>query len=652
MSSTKDKKKTAAAPEGGATPPEANAPTPEAGAEDQVTDDRTAFALTYDGASQVAAGEGGTMKVALFTDKGRPPVALKGSLKAPLLVREALSCLYDIVSSDFRYVPKDRTAYLAFMRMRKSMASMGAWQAQAAYFEWIARNDPLAFLILDPVVTVHPDALLFEVFSKDEGTYAQLAVDWSAIEVEGTPTYGTTHIDYSKALYEGVQRMRSYRKTTLEIGGAEVKVATAEPRGPDAPAVVEKQIRVPDSWLRGFLQVQSAATLPATVITIGAIDLYNVLRQLRLHADKKKGGRGIRVELVPGEVPRLVLEPWEVVLKTEAPPFAGRQPAMIRIWGRRRLMLLRRLLPHVESIDLHLLGSGLPSFYVLKAGPVRLTIGLSGFTSANWAQAVAFDLLLPRLGHEDAAGDLQKVVDFLGGRHVASAQAIADGIKRPAPAVLRALQLGCQRGVIMVDLAAKAYRLRPLVGGPIDLHRLEFRNLRERVGSDLIARKAVKIVSENRIYGVGLEIVGEAHVPAERREYRPQLTIDDEGRVRSAECTCSFYRKHKLKEGPCAHMIALRMLQAIVEQQRRQERGAARTSVVVETRTYARRRESGEEVVQLSLDRQRLKVRWGERGGAPRVQSLVFNSVDEARAAFFTRVDDLEARGYLDEAAV
>jgi len=256
----------------------------------------------------------------------------------------------------------------------------------------MARNDPTAFLVLDPVVTVHPDAVLFEVFSKDEGTYAALAIERSALDLDGEPACGTTNIDYSKALFDGVQRMRSYRDTALTIGQDAVEVATA-----GEAKVVEKTIQVPDTWLRGFLQVQSAATLPATTIEIAAIDLYNILRQLRMHADTKKGGRGIRIELVPGERPRLVLEPWEVVLETGAGPFTGRAPAMLRIWGRRRLMLLRRLLPFIDKVEVHLLGSGLPSFYVLRAGPVRLTLGLSGFTTANWAQAVAFDLLLPRL---------------------------------------------------------------------------------------------------------------------------------------------------------------------------------------------------------------------------------------------------------------
>ena len=57
--------------------------------------------------------------------------------------------------------------------------------------------------------------------------------------------------------FDGVQQMRSYRETRLRIGHERRDVATAAAR-----QVLEKKIQVPDSWLRGFLQVQSAATLP------------------------------------------------------------------------------------------------------------------------------------------------------------------------------------------------------------------------------------------------------------------------------------------------------------------------------------------------------------------------------------------------------
>ncbi|HSN32550.1 MAG TPA: SWIM zinc finger family protein, partial [Ideonella sp.] len=407
--------------------------------EEQLSDPRTPVRLGYAGASQLEAGESAS-KLQIFANTERPPVRAEGALKQPLLVREALSALYEVVSSDFRYVPKDRTAYLAYMRLKKQTAGQSAWQAQQAYFDWLARNDPSAWVVLDPVVTVHPDKLLFEVFSKDEGAYAQMAIDWSAIERSGELQHGTTNIDFSKALFDGVQRVRSYRETKLTIGTDAVSVASDAAR----PPVIEKSIQLPDSWLRGFLQVQAAATLPTTAVRIAAIDLYNVLRHLRLNADKKQGGRGVRVELVPGEPPRLVLEPWELVLATSAGPFTGRQPALVRIWGRRRLSLLRRLLPFVETVDIHLLGSGLPSFYVLRAGPVTFTLGLSGFTSANWSQAVGFDQLLPRDRNEEAAAVLSAVLKKLGEVWVASADELAKATKKPIADVRAALQKACQ----------------------------------------------------------------------------------------------------------------------------------------------------------------------------------------------------------------
>ena len=62
------------------------------------------------------------------------------------------------------------------LRAALETAGQSVWQAQQAYFAWLLRNDPLAFCILDPVITVHPDQVMFEVFGKDESTYACLAL--------------------------------------------------------------------------------------------------------------------------------------------------------------------------------------------------------------------------------------------------------------------------------------------------------------------------------------------------------------------------------------------------------------------------------------------------------------------------------------------
>lgn len=610
--------------------------------------DRIEFALAYEGASQVVA-RAGTSTVALFGNTYRTPVRASGRILDPLRFREVVSVFHEIVGSDFRYKPKDRSAYLAYQRLKKANASLSAWQAQQAYHEWLQRNDPDAWTALDPVATVHPDELFLEVFSKDEGTYARLGIDWSAFELDGELGHGTTNIDFGQTLFDGLQRMRSYRESRLEIG---TRVGASETGSGSAAlgteSAIRKRLRLPASWLRGFLQVQSAAALGRTSFRLEPIDLYNVLRFLRLNADRKRARRAMRIELVPGERPRIVLEPWEEeVFESTGPVYAGRVPQVVRIWGRRRLMMLRRLLPLLDSVEVHILGSGMPSFWVLRAGAYTLTLGLSGFTASNWSQAMSFDLLLPRSSL--MTPQLTRALDELASRKFASREALAEATGLSLSEVTEVMQQASQQGKVMLDIDRNLYRIRPLTEEPLDLVRLEFRNDRERLAHDLLAEKdAVKLVSETPLPGGGVEVVGKVAVAADRREYRVSLTLGEDGRVLKADDTSDFFRKHGLKEGPSVPLIALRMAWAREEARRQADRGRARAHITVETRTYVRRRGNEEDVFQLALDRKRLKIRRGIRGRAMRLQQLVFNDVAGARSAYFERVDALESAGWLD----
>jgi predicted DNA-binding WGR domain protein len=309
--------------------------------------------------------------------------------------------------------------------------------------------------------------------------------------------------------------------------------------------------------------------------------------------------------------------------------------------------MLQRFLPFVEQVDVHLLGSGLPSFWVLRAAGMTVTLGLTGFTAANWSQALNFDLLLPRKA-ESGTGPLAAVLAHLEKHWSAGAGELARATGLNWPALTEVLQLGCQQGRIMYDLAADVYRFRPLTDAPLDQGRLEFRDRRERVAHDLLTRRgAVKIVTEGHIPGTGLELTGKVTVAEDKREYRPQMLLADEGQVRRAECTCPTFRKQGLKGGPCVHLVALRL--AYAEQERKRRQGLEpRQAITVETRSYSRRDPRGEEVCQVSLERQRLKVRWGRAGQALRSQTLTFNTLDEARGAYLARIAGLDARGFLD----
>ena len=41
-----------------------------------------------------------------------------------------------------------------------------------------------------------------------------------------------------------------------------------------------------------------------------------------------------------------------------------------------------------------------------------------------------------------------------------------------------------------------------------------------------------------------------------RKLFHPVLDVDSDGRVVAATCTCSFFRRNKLRLGPCTHMLA------------------------------------------------------------------------------------------------
>lgn len=608
---------------------------------------RTAVELAYQGVSQLD-GDAEHPRLSLFGNLNRPPVFLDGTIKNPLPFREALATIYTIVGSDFRYAPKDRTAYHAYRRMKNQTANLGAWQAQQAYFDWLAQNDPYAFCVLDPVITVDPKQVLLEVFSKDEGTYANLSFDLDAFDLHSEPVCGTTNIDFSEPLFSALEQLRSYRETRVTIGQQAVAVATDNQK-----PVVEKKINVPDSWIRGFLQVQSSAMLPRESFKLSPMNLYNLLRQLRLNKDIKGQRRGVRVELVPGERPRLVLEPWGNVIECGEEIYRGRQASVTRIWGRRRLLLLRRMLPLINEIEVHMTGSGLPSFWVLRGTGMTLTLGLTGFNASNWSQAVQFDLLMPRVvATEDAQENdkpLAKVIKHLSKCHFDQRESIAKATKLSGEALVTTLQQGCQSGQLMFDVAGDVYRLRPLTDQPLVAEKYEYRNRDERVAHDLVLRKgAVKITTENRIFGSGLELTGLAKVNEDRREYRTQLLISDEGFVSRAECTCAQFRQQGLKAGPCPHLIALRMAHVIRERHRREGTADGDDAISVETRTYTKRVDQDETIYQVTLDQSQLKIQWSVAGQSPRMQQFRYPDVGAAREDYRRRLEALAAKGFLD----
>ena len=557
---------------------------------------------------KVAIAQDGAMRIAIATDCLRADAQLAARLHRPGVARDAFLAVGDVLGSDLRRKANDRADYLQYLIARGKGVSKQVWDAQKEYlalqYNAAAKQDEP----LDPVLSVGADALRFEVLSRDESTYAQLVLRRPLALVDADNAgdagraYGTTFVHLDAQAFAAIARIRSYRATTLAFAPSPEAVGTTHP--------------VPLRWLRAFGQMQAASLLAADRFTLSPVDLYNVLLALRMRKAKTPP-RGLRYELVPGERPRLVLEPWDLVVHGNGGVYTGSAPRVIRTWGRNRLNVLARVLPHAKSVTVSVAGQGLPALYSVDLGDATFSLALSGWTDAGWAGISTFDLL--------SADDDAKNIDAL----VAALPATLDELAQKRP------RADVRRTVLVTQT----------------LPSLKFRDAREAAAHRLLQEPGAVTLSKVADQPEGRAIEGQVVDAKAHRTFYPQFAIDREGRTSGASCTCSAFRRSGIKEGPCEHMIALRVVlareEARLEAERLTPEGRAR--ITAETRTLLRRTKVGAETYRLSLDGRHVVARFGAGLETEhRMQRLRFPTIDAARAAYFARLDDLATKGYLD----
>jgi hypothetical protein len=536
--------------------------------------------VAYRGRSAVLREAGG-LAVSLAPNLRRDRVSYAGVARQPLRLREAISALHDIVVGDLRYKPRDKTAYATYLveqQQREAAIRAGAmreaskalvehlgepvsaaleadyrwmrwhyWDARQQYSNYLLRHDPQLWRLLmpcDPIITVAPDVLFFECFSGDESSYGCLTVLREAFDAERDIALGTTNVDYSWALYEHFQNLRSYRATRFQIdpGGFEVRIEAAA-------GYREEKIELPPSWLRGFMQLQSAMSLPMRRVPITRECLYGVIAWLGRHR-ARKSPRALRFELQPAQPISLVLEPWEERFVMHGVPAETGRAETIRIWGRDRLRVLTRLLPLMDSADVYLLGTGLPSFWVVRMGEMRLTLGLSGWISNDWTGATALDQLARPVAVGDA--ELSRIAACFQAGPSQSFDRLRSATGLPEATLGAGLNRLALVGQVIHDLPAELYRWRQVMPVGLSLAQVGAESPETAAGRDLVAGGKVHIRRDDPT-PVGLRLL------AGNVENRPvELLLDADHRMVRGHCTCSHHFTGGLRRGPCRHLQALR----------------------------------------------------------------------------------------------
>lgn len=538
------------------------------------------FDYAYRGSSSVESSSSATA-MNFVPDATREPTYFSGELRQKIEFREAISALHDIVVSDLRFKPKDKTAYkewaaereqidwqevagrqsetaakirglqaeLSNLYNRRSSRWQPFYNARAHYFQYIYRKQRDLWFLLDPVITVHPDEVFFECFSEDESSYGRLGANYEVFQNVREFACGTTNIDYSAALYNEFQKIRTYKNTKFEIDPSGFELTTT-----NEAAFKEVKIDLPDSWVRGFLQVSSAMTLPTVSFDLHPLDVHNICFILR-RKKERTSPRSMRYILKPNEPVKIILEPWNIEIVCARSRYEGTDTHEIRVWGRRRLLTLERLISVARKFTVHLLGTGLPSFYIADLGDLNFTLGLSGWTANDWSKAGNFDLLAPRFETDDFTK--RKVFEGLKETWVATPENLSRKLNLDKKQVLGALAAYTQAGRAIYDLNKGVYRVRELAREPLPMDKLRFANEREESAARFLTEKAVTLKLREPKQNGALELAGT--VKDKAKNINVSLTIDADERITNANCECYFFAQNKLFQGPCEHILALRI---------------------------------------------------------------------------------------------
>ncbi|HNV69058.1 MAG TPA: hypothetical protein PKO06_05125 [Candidatus Ozemobacteraceae bacterium] len=423
---------------------------------------------------------------------------------------------------------------------------------------WYSSGDTL-----DPIITVHPDALVFEAFSRDQSVYAQVKLAIDQFEVEGEVKYGTTNVDFTAWLWAALGELRSHRETWLRIDKQGFEVATRQAGGR-----FEKKVDVPDAWVRGFLNLQQALLIPGPRVHARPVDLLAPIRFLR-YAKCRISPRALRYEFEPGQPVRLLLEPWEKAFLFKGSTHHYTELKTIRNWGRRRLALIEPLLPFATDVEIFLKGRSMPAFYLVRLPGMTFTLGLSGVSDHAWTDLESFSASAAAQSIDSRV--FEAAFTAFQSRSTLSLAELESESSIARQDALAACSRLCRRGQLTFDLDNGKYRFRKLVDAPVDEQKIFPPSRRFELALKRVQEEKIRVVScdmqETRKQHTFKTPEGKLTREVIHRDHHVcgeavgtgavEIVVKDNTQIIFGRCQCQQFSDHLLSQGPCEEMISL-----------------------------------------------------------------------------------------------
>ncbi len=370
-------------------------------------------------------------------------------------------------------------------------------------------------VLLDPVLTSNEKLLRLEGFSGCCGVYARvdLPAEFFTGECHGR---GTTNVDFNTPMRNALMRLRDHEDVRFAVGRDQVMLSR------DAAETVEKKVKLPLRWIKGFSEVQ--AYLPSLQLRMesGAADALRFMRSLPKAAKPR--------------MPSYVVASGGKIRLSQRP-----QAGAVRLLGTHRIKIIEPLLARAGRLRIWSDGDNGTSAWEVcfNTGSFFLMISpevYRGFSGEGQA--------LSALAKPAPEAVVARVRAQLQWQSEIDTAALAGDLQLDRQQVESALALLGSRGLVGFDAVSGQYFHREL---PFDLSQVEDLQPRLKNARKLIDSGKVRLLSaddgETSVY----EVAGTG------TNHRVQLQTAGDS------CTCPWFSKYQGARGPCKHILAAQL---------------------------------------------------------------------------------------------
>ena len=370
-------------------------------------------------------------------------------------------------------------------------------------------------MLSDPVVTCADETIRFEVFSSCCSSYARVDLDSAAFDGEFF-SRGTTNVDFSSKMRAALSKIRDNDEVGLSIGADSVEIEA------NSGSALEKKVKLPLRWLKGFAEVQAYQSRMKPIMKIATTDAIRFLRSI----PRKSGSSPV----------------WVTPLGSRGLRIAHQKTTNgIKISGLERLRVLEDIAPYAKGLTIFAEQDGThASAWVFEFEGARFTLVIS---PEVWRGFSGEGQVLQSLAEANCEESLSFVRAHLKWQSAIELKPVSKLLSIEESKVIQALSILGTRGLVGYDVQKGAYFHREL---PFDMSKVEAMHPRLQAAKRLLSKGAVSIVSRdsNQV---------EASVASSDVAHRVILRDDD------FRCTCPWFSKNQGESGPCKHVLAVQI---------------------------------------------------------------------------------------------